>query len=121
MGLEADVDLGGEHVCRPSPWNLPGYTPAKGRAACWSIAARGLDSTSFPAAVNGNIALIERGDQHVQGKNLLAQDAGAVAAVIYNNEAGNFSGTLGDAGSWIPVISLAREDGLRKKRWASIR
>ncbi len=35
--------------------------------------------------------------------------------MIYNNEAGNFSGTLGNAGSWIPVVSLSREDGLLVK------
>ncbi|MCX6556576.1 MAG: S8 family serine peptidase [Candidatus Aminicenantes bacterium] len=63
----------------------------------------------------GNIALIERGDKTFAEKTRLAQEGGAVAAVIFNNEAGNFSGTLGEAGNWIPVVSLAREDGLLEK------
>ena len=37
--------------------------------------------------------------------------AGARAAVIYNNAAGNFSGTLETAGNWIPAISLSQADG----------
>ncbi len=38
--------------------------------------------------------------------------AGARAAVIYNNAAGNFSGTLGGTNNWIPAVSLAQADGL---------
>ncbi len=30
---------------------------------------------------------------------------------LCNNESGNISGTLGDPGNWIPVISISQEDG----------
>ena len=92
-----------------------GSTPAVGLSRQLVDCERGLSSSFFPAAVNGNIALIERGDNTFKEKTLNAQKAGAVAAVIYNNEAGIFSGTLGEAGDWIPVIALAREDGLLEK------
>jgi subtilisin family serine protease len=66
----------------------------------------------FPAAVNGNIALIERGTLTFSNKVLNAMAAGAKAAIIYNNVAGNFTGTLGGTGNWIPAVSLSQADGL---------
>jgi subtilisin family serine protease len=65
----------------------------------------------FPAAVNNNIALIERGSITFAAKASAAKAAGARAAIIYNNVPGNFNGTLGSAGDWIPTVSLARADG----------
>lgn len=65
----------------------------------------------FPAAVNNNIALIERGSITFAAKASNAKAAGARAAIIYNNVPGNFNGTLGSAGDWIPTVSLARADG----------
>ncbi|NOY69257.1 MAG: S8 family serine peptidase [Deltaproteobacteria bacterium] len=72
----------------------------------------------IPSEVSGNIALIKRGgsaedvalffSQKVEN----VQSKGAVGAVIYNNIGGNFSGTLGSAGNWIPAISVSDEDGL---------
>ncbi len=41
-------------------------------------------------------------------------DAGAVAAIIYNNARGNFRGTLGGS-SQIPAISLSQAGGLKLK------
>jgi len=35
----------------------------------------------------------------------------AAAVIIYNNVDGSFEGTLGTAGSWVPVVSLAKADG----------
>jgi subtilisin family serine protease len=66
----------------------------------------------FPAAVNGNIALIVRGTLTFSNKVVNAMAAGARAAIIYNNVSGNFSGTLNGAGNWIPAVSLAQSDGL---------
>ncbi len=43
-------------------------------------------------------------------------DAGAVAAIIYNNERGNFRGTLGGR-SQIPAISLSQIDGRKIKEF----
>ena len=68
--------------------------------------------TDFPAAVSNNIALIERGTLTFSNKVINAMAAGARAAIIYNNAAGNFSGTLGGTNNWIPAVSLAQADGL---------
>ena len=73
------------------------------------------DPTNFPPAVSGNIALIQRGTLFFSDKVSNAMASGAVAAVIYNNVSGNFNGTLGSAGSWIPAITLSQADGLALK------
>ena len=56
------------------------------------------------------IALIERGSISFGEKVANAAAAGADAAIVFNNQPGNFSGTLGEPGS-IPAISIAAEDG----------
>jgi subtilisin family serine protease len=66
----------------------------------------------FPAAVNGNIALMARGTLTFSNKVVNAMAAGARAAIIYNNVSGNFSGTLNGADNWIPAVSLSQSDGL---------
>ena len=71
------------------------------------IPAQGLD---------GKIALIERGEITFGSKVARVHDAGAVAAIIYNNERGNFRGTLGGR-SRIPAISLSQIDGRKLKEF----
>ncbi|MGA2684936.1 MAG: S8 family serine peptidase [Verrucomicrobiota bacterium] len=78
-----------------------------------TVYACGLGNpTDFPAAVRSNIALIERGTLTFSNKVINAMAAGAAAAIIYNNAAGNFLGTLGGTNNWIPAVSLAQADGL---------
>jgi subtilisin family serine protease len=67
--------------------------------------------TDFPATVSNNIALISRGILFFSDKVANAMAAGARAAIIYNNAAGNFSGTLQYANNWIPTISISQADG----------
>jgi subtilisin family serine protease len=68
--------------------------------------------TNFPAAVSNNIALIQRGTFFFSDKVSNAMAAGAQAAVIFNNVAGNVnSATLQTAGNWIPAITLSQADG----------
>jgi len=64
----------------------------------------------FPPSVSGRIALISRGTYTFYVKTLNAQNAGAVAAIIYNNVAGNFVGTLGQV-TGIPAISVSDVEG----------
>jgi subtilisin family serine protease len=79
----------------------------------------------IPAAVSGNIALIQRGNCDGHGfyfwqkvQNAMAR--GAAGVIIYNNLADdpddddNFDtegGTLGSPGSWIPVVSISKTAG----------
>ena len=64
--------------------------------------------------LEGKIALIERGEITFGSKVTAVHNAGAVAAVIYNNVPGSFSGTLGGR-SEIPAIALSQADGRRLK------
>jgi len=62
---------------------------------------------------SGKIVLCQRGDISFYDKVLNVQNSGGTAAVIYNNEPGNFLGTLGEGySSDIIGISLSQEDGL---------
>ena len=60
----------------------------------------------------GKIALAQRGLIPFREKAANIGGAGALGAVIYNNEPGNFRGTLGGS-SEIPVASVSQEDGER--------
>jgi subtilisin family serine protease len=73
----------------------------------------------FPAGVAGNIALIQRGTISFADKVTNAMNAGAAAVVIYNNAAGDFTGTLGAAGAWIPTVSVSDAVGAALKSQAS--
>lgn len=66
----------------------------------------------FPPAVRGNIALISRGTLFFSEKVTNAMNAGAAAAIIYNNVSGAFLGDLQNPGDWIPAISISQADGL---------
>jgi subtilisin family serine protease len=62
------------------------------------------------------IAVIQRGDNTFAQKVENAMAAGAGAAIIYNNVAGDFLGTLGSetpsgGGSWIPAVSVSDTAG----------
>jgi serine protease len=60
----------------------------------------------------GKVVLCERGDISFADKVNAVTAGGGVAAVIYNNVSGGFSGTLGDGvTSTIPAMSLSQEDG----------
>ena len=74
-----------------------------GKAFASDIPAEGLA---------GRIALIERGGITFEEKATRAADAGALGAIIYNNAAGEFGGTLMRQAS-IPAASISREDGLQ--------
>lgn len=61
---------------------------------------------------SGKVALIVRGGCSFAEKAENAEDGGATAAVVHNNEPGLFFGTLGGPGIGIPVVSISQEDGL---------
>lgn len=87
-----------------------------GALAGYVACGQGRTAADFPAAVRDRIALIGRGDNTFREKAAFAQQAGALAAIIANNQPGNFFGTLGDAAPGepvltIPVVSVSKEDG----------
>ena len=84
-------------------------------AAYGSVTAALVDggrATSPNASWSGKVVLVERGDISFYEKVQNVQASGGLAAAIYNNAPGNFSGTLGTGNSsTIPAISLSQEDG----------
>jgi aminopeptidase Y len=75
------------------------------------VANDGCDESDFPSEANGAIALIKRGVCPFGQKSALAGKAGAIAAVIYNNEKGSISGTLGEPSKYhVATFGISNED-----------
>ncbi len=75
-----------------------------GKALPEDIPSDGLD---------GKIALIERGEITFDEKVTAVFKAGAIGAVVYNNEPGPFVGALGE--ETIPAVAVSQEDGVMLK------
>jgi hypothetical protein len=100
-----DVDI---TVMRHSP-----DTPVGGVSGRLTV-ANGLGTTSADFAgddFTGSIALIKRGGGLLAVKQRLAAEAGAIGAVIYNNNEEWLLGNLGSAGD-IPTGGISQVDGL---------
>lgn len=79
-------------------------------ALTMSVVNSGLGKTGdFPAAVVGKFALISRGEISFADKVKNAIAAGAVGAVIYNNEAGLIQGALTNDGSLLAIPAMMIE------------
>ena len=61
--------------------------------------------------VSGAVCLISRGDITFAEKVLNCEAGGGIGAIIYNNVAGSFLGTLGDTVTTIPSVSVSDTDG----------
>jgi subtilisin family serine protease len=60
---------------------------------------------------SGFVALVQRGTLSFADKVTNVKNQGAAAVVIYNNVDGEYSGTLGAAGSWIPSVAVSLANG----------
>ncbi len=89
-----------------------GSTPAGGITAGVVDAGRGRPEDLQRAGARGKLALIERGGLTFRQKADNAAAAGALAAIIYNNQPGALGGTLGRP-SPFPVVSLPGSEGQR--------
>ncbi|WP_395298764.1 M28 family metallopeptidase [Kitasatospora hibisci] len=76
-------------------------------------ATTGCEAADYAAgAFAGRVALIKRGGCSFAVKQAAAADAGALAAVVYNNVDGDLNGTLGDPGSGrIPTAGTTKAAG----------
>ena len=89
------------------------YTPA-GSVTTKLVYAPGLGCTAaeYPAEVKGNIALVSRGTCTFGEKSVGAKAAGAAGVIVYNNQNGTLSGTLGDPfGEYAPIVGISQADG----------
>ena len=110
VGTTADVQQS-TNLFPANALTYSGVTGATGITATIYYCGLGYPA-DFPAAVSNNIALIQRGTLYFSDKVNNATSAGARAAIIFNNTSGNFVGTLGTAGNWIPAVSISQADGL---------
>ena len=75
------------------------------------VAGFGCDKGDYPSSLTGAIAFISRGTCPFGTKSELAGQAGAIGAVIYNNEKGPFGGTLGVPSSdHVPSFGISDAD-----------
>jgi subtilisin family serine protease len=66
-------------------------------------------------AVSGKVCLIQRGTVDFATKVSNCQNSGGVGAIVYNNAAGNFGGTLGTTVTSIPSVTASDTDGAAMK------
>jgi serine protease len=104
----------GSRTFPAQPMTFAGHTD--GIAATLVNCGSGNSAAEFPASVAGNLALIRRGVEFFSVKVQHAMDAGALGAVIFNNVAGDFGGTLQEAtaaggADWIPALSVSDTNG----------
>ncbi|MCH7787106.1 MAG: hypothetical protein IIC22_06320, partial [Chloroflexi bacterium] len=71
---------------------------------------KAFDGDIPPEGIEGKIALIQRGEISFEAKVSRVEQAGALAAVVYNNVSGLVRGTLTNQAD-IPAIIISRQDG----------
>ncbi|TDZ19770.1 putative leucine aminopeptidase 2 [Colletotrichum orbiculare MAFF 240422] len=90
------------------------YTPGGtvSGAPLVAVANLGCDAADYPDLA-GSVALVSRGSCNFGVKATLAKSAGAIGAIIYNNDVGSLQGTLGAVSDgYAPAIGIYREKGL---------
>ena len=93
------------------PGSMDGSPKASASAA---LADFGLGDT-INAAASGKVCLIARGAIDFATKVSNCQASGGVGAVIYNNVAGSFGGTLGATVTAIPSVTASDSEGAAMK------
>ncbi|KAI1182906.1 peptidase family M28 [Nemania serpens] len=86
----------------------PGKEPVYGDLVL--VDGEGCHASDYPDEVSGKVAFIMRGTCSFGTKSELAGRAGAIAAVVFNSQAGGLSGTLG-----VPSIHHVATFGLSGK------
>lgn len=97
----------------PRPLSLTPPTPNKDAVfgPLVLVANDGCHESDYPSTVNKSIALIKRGVCGFGDKSALAGKAGAIAAVVYNNQKGSVSGTLGTPSEYhVASFGISNED-----------
>ena len=103
-GAQASLAVGGSTY---APGTMEGSPFTSASAA---LADFGLGD-AVDTAVSGKVCLIARGSVDFATKVSNCQSSGGVAAVVYNNAAGGFSGTLGTTVTSIPSVTASDTEG----------
>jgi len=111
LGREASV-----HLTVPEPQDLKSsaFTGSATGHVEGKLVSAGLGRPEDfpPGGLQGGIALLRRGEIYFADKVRNAVEAGASAAVIFNDSPEFFEGSLAAEGA-IPVVSISGEDGQR--------
>jgi subtilisin family serine protease len=79
------------------------------------LADFGLGGAASPGSMTGKVCLIQRGTYDFAVKVSNCQASGGVGAVVYNNVAGGFGGTLGTTVTAIPSVTVSDTEGAAMK------
>jgi subtilisin family serine protease len=104
-GLMSSLTVGGVTY---APGSMEGSPRA---TATGALADFGLGSSAVAGSMTGKVCLIQRGSVDFATKVSNCQASGGVGAVIYNNVAGGFSGTLGTTVTSIPSVTASDTEG----------
>jgi len=88
----------------------PQYESPKGDTGYVNLCNCGTGTASCTTCSRA-VCLIQRGTNSFAEKVINCQNGGGVAAIIYNNVAGSFTGTLGSTATKIPSVGLSLADG----------
>ena len=92
-----------------------GYTDKNGITGQLVDCGYGATEADFPQEVKGKIAFVQRGGVSFAQKAENAENAGAIAVIMYNNTKGNINPTLGDYKASTPYLAISLEDGEKIK------
>lgn len=107
-GIEASVTVGSSSYASGAMEGSPKAT------ATAPLADFGIGD-SVNSAMAGKVCLIQRGTVDFATKVSNCQTSGGVGAIVYNNVAGAFGGTLGTTVTNIPSVTVSDTDGLAMK------
>jgi subtilisin family serine protease len=107
-GIEGGVSVGG------TAYEAGAMEGSPIKSATAPLADFGLGD-KVNTAVSGKVCLIQRGSIDFATKVTNCQSSGGVGAVVYNNTAGAFGGTLGDTVTGIPSVTASDTDGAALK------
>jgi subtilisin family serine protease len=103
-GTEVTVDVGGAFYEGQSLEGSPMGTASGPLFDCGT-------AELICSGAGGSVCLIQRGTNTFAEKVVACESGGGTGAIIYNNEPGNFSGTLGETITSIPSVSVSDTDG----------
>lgn len=123
---EVDIAAPGVSVLSTVPWagasvttdskylasHMEGAPYTNGTKGSLAVPPADNELCTSPGSWSGQVVLCKRGSISFADKVKNVQAGGGIAAIIYNNEAGSFAGTLGDAPTTnIPAIGISGTDG----------
>ena len=95
-----------------APGGMDGSPKLTGSGA---LADFGLGGAAVAGSMTGMVCLIQRGTYDFATKVSNCQNSGGVGAVVYNNVAGGFGGTLGTTVTTIPSVTASDTEGAAMK------